>query len=226
MNGMALICVLGPLAVVIGFAQPSASRQTDEKQASTDSEQLQAAVSKGHRLGAEERGVTAVKELLDNGLSVNARDRVGWTALMMASLEGLPDVARTLLSRGADPNIRSDRGETALIIASGCFIVRTRADLVQGRGFGPDMRVRQLNAPRTIAEALIRHGADVNAATEDGRTALMSAAMHGWVEVVRALIAANAKLNTKDRDGRLAIDYASPSDVRLLNILRAAGSLK
>ena len=38
----------------------------------SQSEQLQAAVSKGHRLGSEENGVAAVNELLDRGHNVNA----------------------------------------------------------------------------------------------------------------------------------------------------------
>jgi hypothetical protein len=190
------------------------------------SEELQAAVSKGHRLGAEDHGVAAVNELLDKGLNVDAQDGLGWTALMMASLEGLPDVVRTLLSRGANPNLRSEKGETALIIASGCFIVRTRADLVQERGFATDMRERQLSAPRMMVEMLLRRGAHVNAATVDGRTALMTAAMHGWVNVAQTLIEAGADVDAKDKLQRIAIDYASASDNAVRNTLLRSGSRK
>ncbi len=191
----------------------------------SQSEQLQTAVSKGHRLGSEGSGVAAVNELLDRGLNVNAKDSAGWTALMMASLEGLPDVVQTLLSRGADPNIRSEKGETALIIASGCFIVRTKADLVEERGFRPEMRARQLSAPRMMVEALLSRRADVNAATKDGRTALMTAAMHGWSDVVKILIETNARINTRDGVGRIAIDYASPFDGQVRAMLVGAGAL-
>src|SRR4051812_33942427 len=59
---------------------------TSAQQTRIDSEQLQSAVSKGHRLGSEQYGVAAVEELLDRGLNVNAKDGAGWTALMMASL--------------------------------------------------------------------------------------------------------------------------------------------
>lgn len=210
------------LSVISALALTAASAQ----QTSNGSEQLQSAVSKGHRLGAEDRGVTAVEELLDRGLDVNAQDSVGWTALMMASLEGLPKVVRTLLQRGADANVRSQKGETALIIAAGCFIVRTKADLAQERGFGPEMKVQQLNSPLLIVRELARHGADINAATKDGRTALMSAAMHGWRDIVQELIAAGAKPNATDTRGRNAIDYADPADSVLLAILRAAGPSK
>jgi hypothetical protein len=39
------------------------------------------------------------------------------------------------------------------------------------------MRLRQLNAPRLMVERLIRRGGDVHAATVDGRTPIMSAAI-------------------------------------------------
>jgi hypothetical protein len=119
----------GLLSMVV-FALYTATAQ----QTGTGSEQLQSAVSKGHRFGFEERGVAAVEELLNRGLNVNGKDSAGWTALIMASLEGLPKVVDVLLKRGADPNVRSKKGETALIIAAGCFIVRTRADVVAERG--------------------------------------------------------------------------------------------
>jgi len=191
-----------------------------------ESEQLQAAVSKGHRLGSEENGVEAVRALLDRGANINAKDGAGWSALMMASLEGLPRVVEVLLSRGADPNAQSVKGETALIIAAGCFIVRTRADLVRERGFGQDMRERQLNAPRAMVAALISHGANANAATEEGRTALMNAVMHGWIDVVNALLRAGVSINAKDKQERTAIDYVKATDLDLLHVLEAAGSLK
>jgi ankyrin repeat protein len=210
------LLAVGILAV---FATPA-------QQNRIDSDQLQSAVSKGHRLGSEQYGVAAVEELLDRGLNVNAKDGAGWTALMMASLEGLPRVVEVLLNRGANPNARSNKGETALIIGAGCFIVRTRADLVFERGFGPDMRVQQLNAPRMMVEALVQHGADVNAATQDGRTPLMNAVMHAWVDVADALIGAGAHVNAKDNKGRIAMDYAQPTDVLLISLLRAAGSLR
>ena len=198
--------------------------QVHSDELTNNSEQLQAAVSKGHRLGAEERGVAAVNELLDKGLDVNAKDGAGWTALMMASLEGLPQVVNTLLARGADPNLRSKKGETALIIASGCFIVRTRGDLVLERGFAPDMNDRQLSAPRVMVEALLRRGAGVNAATSDGRTPLMTAAMHGWTDVMQVLIKAGANIHASDRQGRIAIDYANGSDASARATLLRAGS--
>ena len=131
---------------------------------------LRDAVSRGHRLGSEDLGVRAVKRLLDAGVSVDAQDGVGWSALMQAGLEGLPAVGELLIRSGADVNLRSRRRETALMIAVSCTIVRTRAGLAPSRGFPPEMRQAQLEAPLRLASLLIEKGADVNAARQDGRT--------------------------------------------------------
>ena len=52
-----------------------------------------------------------------------------------------------------------------------------------------------------MIEALLRAGADVNARSEAGGTALMEAASSGQVEAVRALLAAGADATLKDGNG-------------------------
>src|SRR5215475_1161753 len=60
----------------------------------------------------------AVGALLTNGAHINAVDDNGWSALMFAAGQGEADVVRILMSRGADPNLKSKEGETALVIAT------------------------------------------------------------------------------------------------------------
>lgn len=57
-----------------------------------------------------------VKALLDAGADVNAVDRFGFTPLLYASTIDFGDAAtaRILLRAGADPNIKSKKGETAV----------------------------------------------------------------------------------------------------------------
>lgn len=59
----------------------------------------------------------AVKELLDDGKSPNARQSDGTTPLMIAAANGDREIAAMLLAKGADPNLRSPGGDTALRIA-------------------------------------------------------------------------------------------------------------
>ena len=56
------------------------------------------------------RNCEIVKLLLDRGAQVNAQCKNGWTALMGAANHGSVDVVRTLLSRGADPTLRTSAG--------------------------------------------------------------------------------------------------------------------
>ena len=186
---------------------------------------LRDAVSRGHRLGSEDLGVQAVKRLLDAGVPVDSQDGVGWTALMQAGLEGLPAVAELLIRSGADANIRSRRGDTALMVAVSCTIVRTRAELVGPRGFPPEMKQTQLGAPLRLASLLIQKGADVNAARQDGRTVLMSAVMVGWPEIVALLLRNHADVQAREAQGHVAMDYVHPvRDPEIVQMLRSAGS--
>lgn len=63
------------------------------------------------------RDRAAVKELLDDGKSPNARQKDGMTPLMIAAANGDADIASMLLAKGADPNLRAQGGRTALSMA-------------------------------------------------------------------------------------------------------------
>lgn len=61
----------------------------------------------------------AVPMLVKSGAMVEARDKRGWTPLMMQTnnQENGPDVVAALLAHGADPNAVGNDGETALSFA-------------------------------------------------------------------------------------------------------------
>lgn len=62
------------------------------------------------------RDTSAVKELLDDGKSPNARQSDGLTALMVAAANGDTQIAQMLLAKGADANAKAG-GRSALSIA-------------------------------------------------------------------------------------------------------------
>lgn len=95
----------------------------------------------------DEKRATMCALLLDQGGSLDATDKDGWTALMWASWSGLPKVAETLLSRGAAVGNADRQGNTALTIAA----QRGNADIVK---------------------SLLEKGADKNAQTSTNQTAL------------------------------------------------------
>ena len=58
-----------------------------------------------------------MKLLIDAGLSVDARDNKGYTALMIAANQQTPDRVRDLLKLGADATLKNEAGKTALDLA-------------------------------------------------------------------------------------------------------------
>ncbi len=89
-----------------------------------------------------------------------------------------------LLARGADPNLKNNRGETALLIAA------------------------NLGAT-DIVENLVKHGANVNLGNASGETALIRAVQRRDTTMVRSLIDLGADPDQKDlMQGSSARDYA------------------
>jgi hypothetical protein len=123
-------------------------------------------------------GWAITRLLLDMGVEINARDRLGRTALAYVEDAAL---ARMLLDRGADVHARDRTGYTVLMHA----VMTTNAALVG---------------------QLLERGADVNAVGEDGRTALILC-VRRWPNlfVVRELIAAGADVDVVDDEGETAL---------------------
>jgi ankyrin repeat protein len=71
------------------------------------------------RKKTEADSIEAIKVCLDGGVDINTPDGRGQTALYGAALMGYDEVVKFLLSRGADPKIKDQRGFTALDAAEG-----------------------------------------------------------------------------------------------------------
>ena len=122
----------------------------------------------------------------------------GTTPLMRAARNGDYAAMKILLAAGADPTIKQPRGTTALMMASGL-----------GRGLGVFAKDYGTEADlRQAVELLVEQKVDVNAATDEGITAIHLAAQGGLDSVVRVLAKAGANLDAKDKKGRTPIDMA------------------
>jgi ankyrin repeat protein len=112
------------------------------------------------------------KMLIDNGADVNARSMylqalpavVGFTPLMTAALNGDRTTVLYLLDHGADPNLKSKQGMTALLT------------LQLSKTDDPDMTI-----------ALLKHGADPNAKDRFGTDALSFAVTSGHTKSAAVL---------------------------------------
>jgi ankyrin repeat protein len=119
---------------------------------------------------AARKGFEAVaKVLLANKADVNAQNKSGWTPLMCAASANQPEIVKLLLAAGTNPNLKGDRGETALNCAIG-------------------------NSPEMF-QMLLAAKADPNTIDSSGRTPLSYAAGKDGAKVVKWLLDAKANPN-------------------------------
>lgn len=145
----------------------------------------------------------AIKVLLDHGANLEAKESWhGETALMWAAAESHPDAVKMLIAHGADVNARSNLNHwdrqvtseprekwlplgnlTPMMFAArqGCLecvkiLAEAKADMSAVDPDGISVTLFAIiNGHYDVADYLVNHGANVNAADKTGRTALFSA---------------------------------------------------
>jgi ankyrin repeat protein len=154
-----------------------------------------------------------IRALLQRGANANSRTNTtpvrgfmqasgnwvsfdGQTPFLRAALAGDVTVMRLLLEHGADPNIPTNLGTTALMAAAGI-------NWVVSQTFS-----RSDNEYLEAALLCIQRGADVNAANSQGFTAMHGAANRGFDAMVRLLAEHGAKLDVPDAHGRTPMTFA------------------
>jgi uncharacterized protein len=122
---------------------------------------------------------------------------IGATPLMLAAEVNNLDVIKTLVEAGADPKITTERGTTALIMASGA---------------GTDVQRERANEERATAvdtaKFLIEHGVDVNAKGDYGWTALHAATYQGMKDLIEFLVSKGAKIDQMDEFGQTPLSIS------------------
>lgn len=206
----------GPVAAVIDSLEivdplktvPGLDGDLLRAAAAGDLEAARQAIDKGAKANAATSRETALSTaayyghrdivdlLLAQGAEINKTDdEAHTTPLIAAIVGGEPEIADFLAQRGADVDLRTKEGVSALTCAVG----------IEHAG---------------LVSLLIERGADVNAKTIDGGTPLIAAANIGATEIAQLLTAAGADVNIQKNDGEnalmLAIDKKNPEMARML----------
>ncbi len=146
-------------------------------------------------IAAEKGSLQIAQALLERGAQVNARtlDYWKWTPLILGAGQGHTAIVKLLLAKGADPNLHSTQGYTALHRAM------TVSATVTG-GAGGAGGVLSLGS-NDVVIALLNAGADINAPGEGGHTPLMDAANYGNAQIVEVLLSRGARIDVRSSDG-------------------------
>jgi uncharacterized protein len=161
-----------------------------------------------------------VSKLLDQGASVDARDRLGARPLSHAAKSGHLQMIDLLLARGAPIDARNLAGATALYFAAeGSHIsivqrlMERGADVkLTGRSGISPVAAAAYAGNDVIVEALLAHGADERTADETGKPPIVYAAAGARLDVLKRLLARNIDVNARYSNDLTVLMWASGPD--------------
>jgi uncharacterized protein len=164
--------------------------------------------------------VDLATKLLDEGASLDARDRLGSRPLSHAAKSGHLGMVDLLLARGAPIDARNLDGGTALYFAAeGSHILIAQrliergadVNLVGHSGVSP-LAAAAYAGNDLIVEALLAHGADARTPDKTGKTPLIYAAASARFDIVKRLLAQNIDVNARYRNDLTLLMWASGPD--------------
>lgn len=181
--------------------------------------------------------------LISAGADINHQDnRTGYTPLMNALNGCNNDVSGFLIRQGADINIKSNDGATALILACGCSediakqMLEKGADIhaLTDKGNGVFTQCTLMGLKREIvsykfAEYLLAQGADIDEANTTswykGYTPLFWAVSSGDEKLVSFLVKNGANVNAIAVEDKTPLSIATEAgNENIVKILKAGGA--
>ena len=132
---------------------------------------------------------------------------IGATPYLLAAKFLEPEIMKTLLAGGADPELTMPNGATALMLAAGMNSPNNEDRRgVNVIDYGkPEPEEKVLPAVQAALDA----GADVNAVNNRGDTALHAAVSHRYEAVIQLLAGRGANVNAKNKNGQTPLALVS-----------------
>jgi ankyrin repeat protein len=158
----------------------------------------------------------AAQLLIEKGVDIEARTKVGETPLILASESGMESTAKMLLERGANIEATGDDEATPLLrairhsrIKLVKLLLKNNANIEASDSEGDTaLNLAVMYSNEEMVKYLLKKGANHEAQNNDGRTALLCAVTKGRHKNVEILLELGVDVDAKDRRGRSALNYA------------------
>lgn len=182
--------------------------------------------------------IETVKQLLQHGASVHARDANGMTALIAAAYRNDLAVTDALIEAGADVNVQDNTQQSAYLIAtSDGYLELMKRTLQAGANIHSTDSYNGTGLIRAadrghveIIQELLKTDIKIDHINNLGWTALLEAIILGdggprHTEVVRLLVEAGADVNLADANGVTPLAHARQRGYeQMIGILQNAGA--
>ena len=157
---------------------------------------IEAIVAKGADVNARTAEIPPLRRFVMGLGDLSWVDFTGQTPFLRAALSGDVTVMKLLLEHGADPNIPTFAGSTALMAASGI------------NWMGGQTYTESKESLMEAVKICLDHGARVNAENSMGLRAIFGAVNRGSDDIVELLVDRGAEIDLKDKEGRTLMQWA------------------
>jgi truncated hemoglobin YjbI len=144
----------------------------------------------------------------------------GQTLLHEAALAGAAELAAVLIRSGADPDAKEAEGHTPLYRASTGDVARVllvagaTADVASGPTRGTPLHQAARRGYVSVADALLDHGAAIDARDAKGQTPLRRAVNCRQFHIAKLLVRRGADPHAADRYGVTPLDVARSAEMK------------